>query len=246
MNYMMKLKFAAYWFLPQNEAEEVVADYREMLADGVEDPEKRFGSPVKAVLELTDRKKALYWHVYFAVCAVLLAVPMLCAMKLYFEFEYVLLPMLLLAVMLFRKFGLKWPKLSTVPKAVYIVGACVLVVLAAQCVGIYFIFCIVRSQNQELMKQVAFYLNAPGYTIVFLGLCALGGIASLVCARMLDRRWRAVTLLIMTVMLVCIYYFSVVSYMGPVDDWAIEMYLMFHRSVTYSLFGVTIAGVGLC
>ena len=54
MDYIKKLNFAARWFLPQNEAEDVVNDYQEMLAEGGEDPEERFGSPVKAVLELTD------------------------------------------------------------------------------------------------------------------------------------------------------------------------------------------------
>lgn len=245
MDYIQKLIFAARWFLPRQEAEEVVADYREMLDGGTEDPEERFGSPVKAVLELADRKKVLYWHVYFLVCVVLLAVPMLCAIKYYFEFEYALLPMLLLAVMLFWRFGIKWPKLSTVPKSVYIVGVCSLVVLVAQCGGIYFFFHIVHSQDQELMRLIISYLNAPGYTIIFLGLCALGGIASLVCARVLDRRWRAVTLLIMTVMLVCILYFSAISYMGPVFDPTIEMYFLFRRSVIYSLWGVAVAVVGL-
>lgn len=79
LGYFEKLSLAARWFLPNEEAESMVEDYKDILNEvrGPEEALEHFGPPWKAVMELADRKKVRRWHMFFimmAFCAVVPAV----------------------------------------------------------------------------------------------------------------------------------------------------------------------------
>ena len=67
--YFKKLSLAARWFVPQDEAESVVDDYKDILREigGREEAVERFGPPWKPVIELSDRRKVLRWHSFLAL-----------------------------------------------------------------------------------------------------------------------------------------------------------------------------------
>lgn len=77
LGYFEKLSLAARWFLPQDEAESVVDDYKDILREvgGSEEAVERFGMPWKPVIELADRKKVLRWHSFLALITFCALVP---------------------------------------------------------------------------------------------------------------------------------------------------------------------------
>lgn len=79
LGYFEKLSLAARWFLPQDEAESVVDDYKDILREigGQEEAVKRFGPPWKPVIELSDRRKVLRWHSFLALLFFCALVPVI-------------------------------------------------------------------------------------------------------------------------------------------------------------------------
>lgn len=77
--YLEKLSLAARWFLPREEAEGVISDYRDILleVEGPEEALKRFGPPVKLVRGLAEPKKVRKWHYFFAMLLFLMISPCL-------------------------------------------------------------------------------------------------------------------------------------------------------------------------
>ena len=68
LGYFEKLSLAARWLLPNDEAENMVEDYKDILYEvsGPEEALERFGPFWKPVMELADRKKIRRWHIAFA------------------------------------------------------------------------------------------------------------------------------------------------------------------------------------
>lgn len=250
MSYLQKLWLAARWFLPQPEAEEMLADYRELLADGGEGREEdRFGPPVKAVLELAERKALVCWHGFVLVCAVLLMLPVIFAVRGEFEFVWNWLPMLALVILLFACFGIQRPKFSSLRRGAAVSFGLTLLLIILQCGEIYLLYAYFLYPESVLVNVLELYLRVfgqTGYDVVYLVLLALAGLASIVCARVLDRRWRGVTILIATVIVVFMYWMSVVHYMGPLAEPAAALYAAFWNSVFLSLAGLVISVVSLC
>ena len=250
MSYLQKLRLAARWFLPRWEAEEILADYRELLADGGEDrAEERFGPPVKAVLELAGRKALVCWHGFVLVCALLLMLPVVFAVRGEFEFVWNWLPMLVLVIMLFVCFGIQRPKFSSLPKGAVISLGLTTVFIVLQCGVIYLLYAYFLYPESVLENVWELYHRVFGktvYTVAYLALLALAGFASIVCARVFDRRWRGAAILIVTIIVVFMYWMSVVHYMGPLGDPAAFLYAAFWNSVFLSLTGLVISVVGLC
>ena len=79
LGYFKKLSLAARWFLPQDEAESVVDDYKDILREigGPEEAVERFGPPWKPVIELSDRRKVLRWHSFLALLIFCALVPVI-------------------------------------------------------------------------------------------------------------------------------------------------------------------------
>ena len=63
LGYFEKLSLAAHWFLPREEAEDTIRDYRELLEDMGEKAFKRkFGGPVRAAVFSADKRKIWMWQ----------------------------------------------------------------------------------------------------------------------------------------------------------------------------------------
>ena len=63
LGYLEKLSLAAHWFLPREEAEDTIRDYRELLEDMGEKAFKRkFGGPVRAAVFSADKRKIWMWQ----------------------------------------------------------------------------------------------------------------------------------------------------------------------------------------
>lgn len=67
LGYFEKLSLAARWFLPREEAESVIEDYRDILSEVGEQKaaRERFGAPWQPVMELANPKKVRRWHIAF-------------------------------------------------------------------------------------------------------------------------------------------------------------------------------------
>lgn len=79
LGYFEKLSLAAKWFLPHDEAENMIEDYKDILYEvqGPEEAMKRFGPPWKPVMELADKKKVRRWHMFFIMMLFCAFVPFL-------------------------------------------------------------------------------------------------------------------------------------------------------------------------
>lgn len=83
LGYYEKLSLAARWFLPREEAEGVIEDYRDILreVEGPEEAVKRFGTPGKLARGLADHKEVRRWHL-------MLALMLFCFFSPYFIWEF--------------------------------------------------------------------------------------------------------------------------------------------------------------
>ena len=78
-DYFEKLSLAARWFLPREEAESVIDDYRDILSEvgGQEEARERFGRPWGPVMELADSKKVRRWHMFLTIMVFCALTPLL-------------------------------------------------------------------------------------------------------------------------------------------------------------------------
>lgn len=69
LGYFEKLSLAARWLLPNDEAESMVEDYKDILYEvsGPEEALERFGKPWKPAMELADRRKVRRWYIVFVM-----------------------------------------------------------------------------------------------------------------------------------------------------------------------------------
>lgn len=226
-----RLSRAARWRLGAKEAEEVIADYREMVGDPPRPDEEliqELGKPLDAVKHLTEQKTYRLWLAVFLVLAACLALAgtsplpgIFPTVNHYLFYNFYLFEWLNLgliaaflgaagAIIWFRWKGWRTEKC---PKAVPVLLAAVLVWLAAVLaynwvwmhdpVDIWGIW-------GEMPSLIGPNRMVPRFTIITgealewiggFGMTVVG-IFALVKARMSDRRWAAVYVLAMTAMLV--------------------------------------------
>lgn len=82
LGYFERLSLAARWFLPREEAQGVIEDYRDILreVEGPEEAVKRFGTPGKLARGLADRKEVRRWYL-------MLVLMLFCLFSPFFIFE---------------------------------------------------------------------------------------------------------------------------------------------------------------
>lgn len=244
ISYIHRLSLAARWLLPHAEAVEVIEDYREMLAGREEKTLKeRFGPPLKAVLSVAERGKMLAWVLFFAV-ALIFHFFFLYSVK--YTSYYTLVVLVMSAVtsgLLLRLLGLEKLRnpLRGVPK--HILGLCILLVIF-----IILLFTPAYYLLRFYNNPYPWYYNTRFYSVlygsvIFFTLLSLMGI---ILARMLDRRWRAVSILSLTVVCVAFYFLSIFGNMDPSCDPVIDVVLLNHEGIVVAIAGVLTAGVGLC
>lgn len=271
--YLTRLERWARWMLPRQEAEDVIADYRDITAD----PEMLRGldKPRNVIRPLTQKKPYYIWLAAFAVMAA-------CILAVGFSGTAIGYPMWRLlfdgwtgyaypyggcitaalgavtALVWFRLRGRREGRLSrAIP---VLLGVCLL------CIAGVLLFCLACSRdfeaftnawgtmttwlgpNKDLPISRSFYLSrmAMCYGSAVL---ALIGICGLVKARMGDRRWAAVYVLALTaitISLLVVYrtgYMDVTDTNTTVEELSRQMLFRYSGIAAIGLVGT---GVSLC
>ncbi len=269
--YLARLERWARWMLPRAEAEDVIADYRDIAAD----PEMLRGldKPRNVIRPLTQKKPYYTWLAAFAVMAV-------CILAVGFSGTFIGYPFWMLlfdggrggpcyvpqvaalgaitALVWFRLCGRKEGRLSrAVP---VLLGVCLL------CIAGVLLFCWACSRdfeaftnawgtmtawigpNKDLPISRSFYL--PRMAMCYGSpILALIGAYSLIKARMGDRRWAAVYVLALTaitISLLVVYrtgYMDVTDTNTTVEELSRQMLFRYSGIAAIGLVGT---GVSLC
>lgn len=273
-DYLSRLSRAARWRLGAKEAEEVIADYRDLL-DGDERTEEElgrdFGKPKDVVMQLTTPKAYYIWLAVFAVLAACLAVPGLSAPWGYWKEPFFRLfggrhclahiPALLGALgalVWFRRTGKKGARL---PRAVPVLLAVLLgwlaLVLAADWAWMHDFMGFSQMWGEMPVHRIGDILLDPPITasrsfyilnkslawVGGLGVTAIG-IFALVKARTGDRRWCAVYILAMAVMMVSLKGLDLTTNMSVTDATTWENFFSHHFNIHLALAAAGLVGSG--
>ena len=234
-DYMTRLEGWARWMLPRQEAEDVIADYRDIVSD----PEllRDLGKPHSVVKPLAQSRQYRAWLVVFAVMAVCILAPgisptVIGAPLWIYLFDgwvnhpygaYLAVSGIVLTLVWFHWQGHKAKRL---PKAIPILLAVFLV-----CIGAVLLFCWVCAQDFDAFTKMWGTMKtwigpyrdvevSSSFYLLQIAMCygsfilALLGTYGLVKARMEDRRWAAVYVLAATAMLTAL---LVVDWTGRMD-----------------------------
>ena len=251
--YWKRLSLAARWRLPSAEAQEVLADYKDMFAqDARSEAElcRDLGQPTQVVRVLEKPKAYRRWLIAFWVLTACLILPALyplpfigwtvCQFLIYdlndWPVEwFFLVGGLALSLLWFQRQGVRkgaLPKKILFCLAVQLVGVV--------CVGV--LFWIVLARPVEVMRS---FQNTPGSAAMvtfglscFVFLLALLGVFGLIMARLDDRRWRAVYILGLTVAVLCL---SLLALVGSMSLDPSETY--WQMPYLQQLFGLTAVGL---
>lgn len=269
--FLRKLSQSARWRLPYPEAEDVIRDYRELLADsGGED----FGDPVQAVRLLEKPREYRRWlAVFVLLAAAALAAPVGGLYNLPFDLGMlVFLPVLgnlwefftrneefavglpLLGMLLawgwFHRHGVRPPERTALRRVVPLLA--VQLLFAA---GAWALFCLAVALESSAAGEILTFLNSCRpwsfrliRLVLVLGgpLCGGLGVWGLVRARMEDRRWLAVYIWGLTAAGLCAAVLALLSSMSmefTSTDWWVSYARMFLGLTAGGLLG---AGWALC
>ncbi len=217
--YLMQLSRAARWRLPPAEAQDVVADYEELLLQKPRsEPElvQELGTPTQAVQLLCPPRIYRQWLAVFGLLTVCLLLPALSILPhmgglwrlLKTELRVLPVELIFLAVGLlvswfwFRRQGVH-EKSRALPKGL----APALAFQLAGLAGIWWVIWLALARPDGLMHV---FQQAPSLAPI-LNAClqwgcfalALVGLLGLVNARLSDRRWRSVYVLGLTATVLC-------------------------------------------
>lgn len=268
-SYIVRLERWARWMLPRQEAEDVIADYRDIVGSPPRPQEELaqdLGRPRDVVRQLTTRRAYRTWLAAFAVMAVcILALgisPTGPGYPIWLVFfnswnhspsgPILAVPGLVTALVWFRRQGEKKGRL---PRAIPIL----LAVLLAY-IGAVLLFCWVCSQDYNYFAAIwgmmepligprnlipkFFYLSrlAMVYTCPLL---ALAGMLGLVKARTDDRRWAAVYILALAAILsaLLVIHLSTSLDVSAAEEGARTMLI---RASIVAAIGLAGTGVALC
>lgn len=238
LGYFEKLSLAARWLLPNEEAGSVIEDYREILGElsSPDEAGERFGKPWRAAWAV-DRKSARRWHLIFLVFSVLVFVPYLLILDGIYSFSASLLALAVLAISLLLWFGAGKPDFKALPKGIIVSFAVAALFLAVLCGSFFYL-------AGHIFNPLVRYLGTFLEVCVFI--FSLFGVAGIVCARMFDRRWRAVTVLSITVILTSVCFLELIRSMAPISDPVAALEQVSRKCALISVCGVLVSGVFVC
>lgn len=266
-DYMTQLERWAKWMLPHQEAEDVIADYRDIVAD----PEMLRGldKPRNVIKPLAQKRQYYTWLAAFAVMTACLLIPGASPLPggLYpvwfslFNSDGFLIPgvpMYLYFMAVGIATALIWfrprrgePK-TPLPRAVPVILAAELVLLAA----VWWMSWQITLYPDGVFTDRAFWLPVLVYVgpftyashilAILLGWSSIPlmvlGIAALVKARTRNRRWRAVYVMSLTLMMMALCVLSAFTSM----DWTAAWVLPLPSSVEITVIGLLGTGASLC
>ena len=266
-DYMARLERWAKWMLPRQEADDVLGDYRDIAAD----PEMRreLGKPREVIQPLVQKKQYRAWLAVFAVMAGCLLLPGVSALpggpypvwlSLFNPDGFLIpgVPLCLYFMAVGIATALIWfrpregePK-TPLPRAVSVILAVELVLLAA----VWWMSWQITLYPDGVFADQAFWLPLLVYVGPFtyashilaillewssIPLMVLG-VAALVKARTRDRRWRAVYVMSLTLMMMAFCVLSAFTSM----DWTAAWALPLPSSVEITVIGLIGTGASLC
>ncbi len=258
--YLEKFSRSARWRLPPREAEEAIADYRELIFQERREESrlvKELGEPVQAAHLLTDVRAYRRWLAVFGVLAFgLFLLAKWCftgRSSIYFVYYdpwwypvWVLAVGLALSLYWFRRHGQKNGPLS---KRLVLALAVVLIAGCGVMYGIWdvtgaVIYEQVSEHRSGLIEQVRLVITAMMYVGT---LSAAAALAGLVLAKCNDRRWLALYILGVTV--AAMIGFVTFNFKGMNLDYPpvelMRVYL-FARLIPIGAAGLIGTGVALC
>lgn len=258
-SYLDRLTWAARWQLPPKEAAEVAADYADLLAEDGRTEEaliQEVGAPWRAVRLVRPPKSYGRWLIVFALLSACLALPLYwllarCSPTLsgvqWSSFIFGLFFLgagLGLSLFWFGRQGQR--EQDGLPLSWYACIAGLLVLLVCVC-GLT---CLCFSP--KLLEWAARWRPAQVGQTIHAGLkligllAALAGLLGAALARLTDRRWRAVYVLGLTVLLTALLLYSVLTSMDlsiAVEDWWVTYA---RRMALLAAAGLAGTGVSLC
>lgn len=265
-DYLTKLERWARWMLPAREAEEVLADYRDIVSD----PELRqgLGKPRSVIRPLAQPRQYYAWLAVFAVMAVCILALGISGTAIGFPLwlylfdgwvshpygAYLAALGAVVAMVWFRLKGRKGQRLSrAIP---------VLLAVLLACIGAVLLFCWGCSRDFDGFCQMWGLVRVwigPNETApaslylsrIAMGngaaLIALAGLIALIKARSRDRRWAAVYVLAVTAILVAL---LTLDWSGRMDLTGTSYEELFRQMLTrcsvIAAVGVAATGVALC
>lgn len=271
-DYMARLERWARWMLPRQEADDVLGDYRDIVGDPPRPDEellRDLGKPRQVIRPLAQKKQYRAWLAVFTVMALCTLIPGVSALPggpypvwlSLFNSDGFLIPGVPLCLY-FMAVGIAtaliWfrpreeePK-TPLPRAVSVILAAELVLLAA----VWWISWQITLYPDGVFADQAFWLPVLVYVGPFtyashilaillewssIPLMVLG-IAALVKARTRNRRWRAVYVMSLTLMMMAFCVLSVFTSM----DWTAAWVLPLPSSVEITVIGLLGTGASLC
>lgn len=223
--YLKKFSRAVRWRLPPQESEEAIADYRELIFQPERDESKlveELGDPVQATHLLTDVKAYRRWLAVFAVLAFCVIQPFLWVflgwnicydipLLSFLQERWRPLPLLtvglLLSLIWFRRWG---RKSGTIPKGLIIALCAVLAAGIGTVADMWYVTGLKLDTHEfawvdgMLTDRVTIIREAHVllYVMMWVGLFAMtAGLIGLVLSRTRDRRWSALYLLTLTLLI---------------------------------------------
>lgn len=258
-SYLNRLTWAARWQLPPKEAAEVAADYADLLAGDGRTEEalmQEVGAPWRAVRLVRPPKSYGRWLIVFALLSACLALPLYWLLVWYtptlsgvqwssFIFGLFFLGAGLgLSLFWFGRQGQR--EQGGLPLSWYACMAGLLVLLACVWGLTYCCF------SPKLLEWAARWRPAQVGQTIHAGLkligllAALAGLLGAVLARLTDRRWRAVYVLGLTVLLMALLLYSVLTSMDLTTTGELWWFPYLWRMALLTAAGLAGTGVSLC
>ena len=249
LEYLKKLELAARWRLPPEEAEETAADYREMLEERPEEPpENRWGNPTQAIRLIERPAQYRRWLAAFGSMAVCVFLPACWLMGQEQRPNASACLAVFGAAVSLIWFGRQGRKQRGRPPQALWALLILQLLLAGLAGGTLWLAAyrwIDLAQEGLLAPNWVGRVVGLAFALAGFGAAALG-LLGLVLARLQDRRWRALYLLGLTMLTLCLLAMSVLRSMSldfAAPNWQ-RPYLI--RAALTALAGLAAAGAGLC
>ena len=274
-DYMTRLERAARWRLPPQEAEDVIADYRDIVGSPPrpeEELHREVGDPEQVVkLLMTPPREYRIWQVVFTVMAACILIPAISPLPggPWFVFHnlfphYGTLPLGFCFVVVGLILSLVWfrpqkgePK-APLPRPVIVTLIVELALMAAVwwCIyqlaqypdGILFQPALVTTWFDARIGQTTLHLYWVADALEWGG-AAVGvvGVVGLVKARTRNRRWRAVYCMSLSLMMLALCVLSLYSFMDPTEGGRATVEAFTRQcSAVITILGILGTGVSLC
>lgn len=253
-SYLAQLSRTARWHLLPQEADEVTADYRDMLAQDSRSYEelcRDFGPPYQAVLRVCPPKDYAQWLIVFGILAACLILPAISMFvqslwgffeiylgRLHMHWVFLCVGLLLSLVWFWFRGERNRPLSKALPLLM------VLLVVLLTGISILVWYSVITFTPLIIPLNMVNPVGTRVYMLMAV-VAAIAGMYGLIKARLGDRRWRALYALGLTAVMLCM---SALALLWDMDV-SITMnrwVFWFRRPILIAAVGLVGTGVSLC